>query len=433
MNMISTYGEAMDYMYAQLPMFHRQGAAAYRKDLHNTIALLDAIGNPQMHIQCIHVAGTNGKGSVSHMIASVLQEKGMKIGLYTSPHYRIFQERIKINGKYITEEFIIDFLNANRLIIEKINPSFFELTVALAFLYFKKEKIDIAVIETGLGGRLDSTNVIVPLLSVITNISFDHSDLLGDTLDKIATEKAGIIKKNVPVLIGRNQKELMPIFNVKAKQENAMIYYANDLVCFSEKKKLDLHSKLEVQSIDPLLNFSFTPDLKGIYQIENYLTALAATYVLNNKCNFKLSKKAIKNGLENVTKNANIIGRWQKLKTSRPSFAESAHNEDGIQMLLLQIKSLSYTKLHIILGFVKDKNIDKILDLLPKDAKYYFVAAKIPRALDANELMLKAKEKGLQGKSYSSVKSAFNASQRSRTYGDVVIVTGSIFVVAEIV
>jgi dihydrofolate synthase/folylpolyglutamate synthase len=433
MKVLKDYNDALDFLYSQLPMFHRIGAAAYKKDLKNTILLLEAVGNPHLDLKCIHVAGTNGKGSVSHMIASVLQEHGYNVGLYTSPHYRVFEERIKINGVYMEHEFLIHFLNDFSIAIKEIQPSFFELTVAMAFLYFKQENVDYAVIETGLGGRLDSTNVIDPLLSIVTNISYDHKDLLGDTLELIAEEKAGIIKQVKPVVIGRRQKETEAIFIDHAKRKHSMLYFAEQLTSLENETDDFEDPCFNLHSLDTKLNFKFKPDLKGVYQLENYNTVTAACYVLMNKCNIKLETRKIKSALENVIFNTNILGRWQKINVNPDIYAESAHNEDGIRMLLRQLDYLKYERLHIVIGFVKDKSIEPVLALLPKWAKYYFAAANIPRALDAVELQQKAKLVGLKGKSYVSVKKALNSAKMSRRHSDIILVTGSIFVVAEII
>lgn len=433
MKVLRSYKDALDFLYAQLPMFHRIGAAAYKKDLNNTIALLEALGNPHLELKSIHIAGTNGKGSVSHMIASVLQEHSHKVGLYTSPHYRVFEERIKVNGVYMNHDFLIHFLNDFSSAIREIQPSFFELTVAMAFLYFKHENVDYAVIETGLGGRLDSTNVIDPLLSIITNISYDHKDLLGDSLELIAEEKAGIIKQDKPVVIGRKQTETEAIFLKYAKQKNSMLYFAEHLTSIENKTDNFEDPYFNLHSLDAKLNFNFKPDLKGVYQLENYNTVTAACYVLMNKCKIKLESRKIKSGLENVISNTNIMGRWQKIAVNPDIYAESAHNEDGIRMLLRQLDYLKYDRLHIVIGFVKDKSIEPVLALLPKWAKYYFVAANIPRALDAEELEQKAKLAGLKGKSYVSVKKALNSAKMSQRPSDIILVTGSIFVVAEII
>jgi len=403
-----TYQQTLDYLFSQLPMFQRIGASAYKVDLSNTIELCNLLDNPQHHFKSIHIAGTNGKGSTSHMLASILQEAGYTVGLYTSPHLIDFRERIKINGEMISEESVIDFVTKYKADFEKINLSFFEWTVGLAFDYFSKQKVDIAVVETGLGGRLDSTNVIHPEISIITNIGKDHMQFLGDTLEKIAVEKAGIIKKNVPVVIGETQKEIEYIFNTKAKELDASIYFADQLI----------HQGLD-------------SDLKGSYQKKNIKTVLASIQELK-KLGYVISEENIQVGLSNVVRNTGLMGRWQTLGENPKIICDTGHNEAGIREVVNQIESLTYNKLHFVLGAVNDKEIDSILELLPKHAEYYFCQAKIPRALDVLELKNKALKYGLKGECYGSVQEAYQIAKEKASSADVVFVGGSTFVVAEV-
>ena len=390
-------------------MYQRIGAAAYKPDLKNTIALCKLLGNPENKFRSVHIAGTNGKGSVSHMLAAVLQCAGYKVGLYTSPHLKDFRERIKINGKMIPEKAIINFVEKHKSHFEKINLSFFEWTVGLAFDYFSKEKVDIAVIETGLGGRLDSTNVITPLLSIITNISYDHQNLLGNTLEKIAEEKAGIIKKNGIVLIGERQKESQKVFIKKAKQEKALILFSED------------HIK-NIKNIEC--------GLKGRYQEKNIPTVLVASEILY-ELGWNMNAKAITKGIKEVTTLTGFRGRWEILSKQPYTVADIAHNEAGIQEVLKQVKTIPHKKLHIVLGTVNDKDVNKILSLLPKNAIYYFCNASIPRALDAKTLYEQAKQFGLKGIVGKSVNSALNAAKKNASIKDMILITGSAFVVAE--
>lgn len=417
-------------MYDALPMFHRQGKTAYKKDLTNIKALCDALDSPQQKFKCIHIAGTNGKGSVSHMMAAVLQAQGYKTGLYVSPHYKDFRERIKINGNYISRNYITQFVEKNMDLFNQVAPSFFEMTVALAFSYFNNQKVDFAIIETGLGGRLDSTNIVQPILSIITNISWDHSDLLGDTLEKIAHEKAGIIKSNTPVVIGRKQAESESVFRNKAKELAAPIYFAEEIVKLSAiqgSKGLD----------KVLFDFDGThesvkPSLNGIYQLENMNTVLAACSVLNALGLLHIYSSSIASAFENTAELTHIIGRWQQISSSPDVFVDSAHNEDGVKYLVHQIKEIPYNKLHFICGFVKDKPIDNVLSQLPKDASYYFVKASIPRALDEKDLLEQAKTHGLIGRSYKRPRQALRKAKALAGKDDLIVVSGSIFVVGEI-
>ncbi|MBL7943556.1 MAG: bifunctional folylpolyglutamate synthase/dihydrofolate synthase [Flavobacteriales bacterium] len=402
-----TYQEVLQYLYAQLPMFHRVGPAAYKPGLDNTIALMDMLGNPQHALICVHVAGTNGKGSVSHMIASVLQEAGYRTGLYTSPHLVDFRERIRINGACIAEDDVVRFVENFRHAWEKIQPSFFELTMAMAFWYFKNEKTEINVIETGLGGRLDSTNIITPLVSVITNVGMDHMNLLGNTLEKIATEKAGIIKPGIPVVLGPMRPQAVAVMHEQAEECGAQVFAA------------------EMQTDVP------HSDLAGSYQEENKRTAYTALQVLAAN-GWKISATHIAGGFASVRRNTGLMGRWQVLGASPLVVADVAHNEDGISAVVRQLNETSFRALHIVLGMVADKDIRLVLRLLPHDATYYFCKANLPRGLDAQLLANEAAQFGLSGNVYASVADAFAKAVGAAAQEDLVLVTGSIFTVAEV-
>lgn len=425
-----TYEQSLHYLYNKLPMFSRSGAKAYKADLKNTLALCNFLGNPQNKIKTIHIAGTNGKGSVSHILAAIFQENGYKTGLYTSPHLKDFRERIKINGVMITESFIIDFVEETKAISEEIKPSFFELTFVMALDYFAKEKVDIAVIETGLGGRLDSTNVITPLLSIITNISFDHKDILGDTLAKIAFEKAGIIKPGIPVVIGESIPETKIVFKNKAKETNSLLQFAEDKygIAFSE---YDLkHLDIEVLKKKTQEKNNYRLDLNGLYQQKNILTVLAAVELLKN--NFSLKEAKIKEALSHVKKLTGLHGRWEVIHENPIVVLDVAHNEDGIRQLMKQLHQSKYKNLHIVFGMVKDKDPEKVLNQLPTTATYYFTKASIPRALPENELTGIAKQYGLTGRSYLTVPNALKTALINASEEDMIVVCGSVFVVAEV-
>ncbi len=405
---VMTYKESLNYLLEQLPMFQRVGAAAYRADLGNIIQLADILHNPQQGLKCIHIAGTNGKGSVSHIIASVLQAQGYKVGLFVSPHYKDYRERIKVNGKLISKQFVNAFVEQNMEPFKTVNASFFEISTAMAFQYFKEKQVDYAVIETGMGGRLDSTNIITPLLSVITNISLDHTQFLGETLARIAGEKAGIIKPAVPVVIGETQEETKPVFEQKAEETKSAITFAD-----KEKKH------------------KYDSDLVGPYQNKNLQTAVTAIKVLQQS-GVEVGEKAIKKGLKNVRSNTNFIGRWMVLSKRPTTIFDSAHNEGGLQELKKGLKNTKYKNLHFVYGTVADKDISTILSILPKKAQYYFCKANIPRGLSAAELKKKAATYKLKGESYKSVKAAYKAALSNASTGDLVLVSGSVFVVAEV-
>ncbi len=423
--------QAYDYLYANLPMFQRQGQSSYKKDLTNTIKLCAAAGHPESKISSIHIAGTNGKGTTTHLIAAGLQAQGYKVGVYTSPHYRDFRERIKINGQLIDGKYIIEFINKHHEAIKSIQPSFFEMTVALAFSYFADENVDFAVIETGLGGRLDSTNIITPLLSVITNISFDHQNLLGDTLEAIANEKAGIIKSGVPVIIGETQQEISHIFIDKAQETKSTIYFADQHLTAHNLPSSD--GQIEVQLImnGKKWNVPLKTSLAGPFQIKNIVTGMYALYILSKT--IKIDFKKVWDFMPNMSASTLYMGRWQILGKHPMILADSAHNEGGLKIVMEEIKKIPYQRLHIVMGFVNDKNPDKVLEIFPKDAKYYFAKANIPRGLEAPLLQQAAGNFGLQGKAYSSVRKALAAAKMSARPEDLIYVGGSIFIVAEII
>ena len=427
------YKETLTYLYQQLPMFQRVGNVAFKKDLTNILVLCEHLKQPQEKFPAIHIAGTNGKGSTTHLLGAMLQASGLKVGLYTSPHYKDFRERIKINGKLISKRHIVDFVKAHSTTFEKIKPSFFEITVALAFDYFAQQKVDIAIIETGLGGRLDSTNIITPLLSVITNISFDHQQFLGDTLPLIAGEKAGIIKPNVPVVIGETQKETKAVFVEKAKKQNAPIVFADRNIQVIEKDQQAHHTLYYVKG--RVFNFNnLSVNLMGTYQQKNIATALQAIAVLNKSTGFqKVSEDSIVAGLKNLKELTYFLGRWQKLGEQPTIICDSGHNQAGVQQILQQLEKLDYQQLHFVLGMVNDKDIGKILKMLPKSARYYFVKANIPRGLAADVLKEQAMAFGLKGRKYSSVKNGLRAAKRNADTQDLIFVGGSTFVVAEVV
>ncbi len=401
-----TYKEILDWMFVQLPMYQNDGSTAFKKDLTNILALSKELGFPEQKFKSIHVAGTNGKGSTSHILASILQEAGYKVGLYTSPHLKNFTERIRINGVEISEEKVTEFINGNKDFLEQQKMSFFEMTVGLAFDYFASEKVDIAIIEVGLGGRLDSTNSITPEVAVITNIGLDHTQFLGETLPEIAFEKAGIIKKNIPVVIGEEQAAVKGVFIAKAAKEGAPIYFASDA---SE---------------------TYISDLVGDYQIQNSKTAVAAIKILKG---YQVSKENIKNGLLNVVKNTNLKGRWQVLQEHPKVICDTAHNKEGLAIVLNQLKKQPFKKLHIVLGVVADKKLETILPLFPSSADYYFCKPAISRGLSEAVLEANAKKFDLVGKKYSSVKLALKTALLNANQEDIIYVGGSTFVVAEII
>jgi dihydrofolate synthase / folylpolyglutamate synthase len=439
------YQQTIDYLYKHLPMFSRIGAAAYKKDLHNTIALCNAIDNPQNKFKSIHIAGTNGKGSTSHMLAAILQQAGYKTGLYTSPHLKDFRERIKINGKMISEDFVVQFVEQTKSLSKSIEPSFFELTVAMAFEYFTQQKVDIAVIETGLGGRLDSTNIITPILSIITNIGYDHMNILGNTLEEIAAEKAGIIKPNVPVVIGEYLAETKNIFINKAKACNSEIYFVQEeykafnIAYTTQTLRCDIKNTTR-HSIE-----NFTLDLNGQYQTKNLRTVLCAKGILTQQ-GFVIKNEAEKFALANTKKLTGLHGRWDVIAENPTIVLDVAHNEDGMRQVLQQLAvgsgqraaansnhlANNGIKIHFVIGMVKDKEVEKVLSLLPTNANYYFTNAHIPRALNAEELKNKAAQFSLYGDFYNDVNIAIVAAKQQAAATDLIIICGSVFLVGEV-
>lgn len=428
------YKATLDYLFSQLPMFQRTGPAAYKNTLENTLKLDELFGHPHRKYRTIHVAGTNGKGSVSHMLASILQAAGYKTGLYTSPHLKDFRERIKINGEMIPKSTVVKwvdtFLTNNRL--WKVQPSFFELTVALAFDYFAIENVDVAIVEVGLGGKLDSTNIITPDLSIITNISLDHTNLLGATIEEIAREKAGIIKSNVPLIIGTTQKKTTAVYSEKSKAVGTSIWYADQeyKVVYS-MLTLDGKQQLKVQRNEKDIFSNLVLDLLGQYQHKNIPAVFKAVDLLNG-IGYKIVQDNLREGLENVVANTGLLGRWQVIGNNPLIVCDTGHNEDGMKSIVKQLGNTAYKQLHFIFGTVGDKDPEKVLALLPKQANYYFVKADIARAMDAYELAKKAKEFGLTGEVYSSVNEAYKKAQRSADKSDMIFIGGSTFVVAEV-
>lgn len=402
------YTDTVNWMFQQLPMYQNKGKSAFKKDLSNTIKLSVHLNHPEQQFKSIHVGGTNGKGSTSHMLASILQEAGYKVGLYTSPHLKDFRERIKINGQVVSKQFVIGFIKRNKTFLESNNLSFFEMTVGMAFDYFAKQKVDIAIIEVGLGGRLDSTNIITPELSVITNIGFDHVQFLGDTLEKIAGEKAGIIKQNIPVVIGQTQDETKEVFSSKAKSTNSEIYFADQLV----------EEVLE-------------SDLKGSYQEHNKKTVIQSVTVLR-QLGYDISNSNLKKGLLKVVKNSGLQGRWQVLQQQPKIVCDTAHNKEGLSYTMQQLQAESYNKLHIVFGVVSDKDLDGIISLLSKQASYYFCKPNVQRGQDEELLKEYFLSKGFTGNSYSSVNEALHTAKLNANTDDLIYVGGSTFVVAEV-
>lgn len=423
---VENYTQTLDYLYQSLPMFQRVGAAAYKNDLTNTIALCRALGNPEKLFKSVHVAGTNGKGSTSHMLAAILQSAGYKTGLYTSPHLKDFNERIKIDGREVNKAFVVDFVNRMKPTLEEIHPSFFEMTVAMAFQYFAEQKVDLAVIEVGLGGRLDSTNVITPELSLITNISFDHKDFLGDTLEKIAFEKAGIMKPGIPAVVSERQREVEAVFLQKARELPCPITFAADVIRMNPASP-----GFEVWHSGRPWLANLDPQLKGNYQQKNIPGVLEAVMQLRNR-GIKIPDDAILKGIAETVSLTGLKGRWQKLKDKPLTICDTGHNPAGMKEVMAQIRETPHRKLHMVLGVVKDKDLGDMLSLLPSEASYYFCQASIPRALDAAELAMKAAKAGIPGKVIPDVNEALREATRNASDDDLVFVGGSTFVVAEI-
>ncbi|HMQ07084.1 MAG TPA: Mur ligase family protein [Saprospiraceae bacterium] len=417
------YRQTLKYMFERLPMFQRVGAAAYKKDLSNIIALCAYLGDPHLHFPSIHIAGTNGKGSVTHMIAAGLMAQGFKVGIYTSPHYKDFRERIKINGAWIQKKEVIDFIHHLKEVIEKIQPSFFEITLALAFDYFRNEKVDYAVIETGLGGRLDSTNIITPMLSVITNISFDHQSFLGNSLPEIAGEKAGIIKPGITVLIGERQKEVEKVFLDKARVTNSLLFFAEDMITISPSWSVDFGGKSIVNRLEL--------DIDGPFVVKNLRTSFAALMLLAN-LGIPIEWSRINTLFSDFSNQLQYIGRWHWIGKNPDILCDSAHNQAGIQQSMQRIRELKYKRVHLILGFSEDKDLNTLWPWLPPYGLYYFVKAKVPRGLPVMKLKDCAEKAGIQGKIYISAKKALAAAKKKASEEDLIYIGGSIFVIGEI-
>lgn len=428
---VMNYQETINYLYTRLPVFSRIGSAALKPSLDNTIALCDFLDNPERKFKTIHIAGTNGKGSVSHMLAAVLQAAGYKTGLYTSPHLKDFRERIKINGSMIAEEVVVDFTRRIQPSIETLNPSFFEITVAMAFDHFAQEEVDIAVIETGLGGRLDSTNIITPEISVITTIGWDHMNLLGDTLEKIAAEKGGIIKQNIPVVLGNIEPVAKAVLIDMAAAKQADCTMANEQFQVTEWSWQQHQLVVQVAAQHHIDRHTYTLDLPGIYQKENLVTVLAAVARLQ-QLGWTINQQQLQLGLAHAKKTTGLHGRWELLQQHPDIIADVAHNEQGMQMLLQQLEVTTYQHLHIITGMVADKEVDKVLNLMPRQATYYFTQANIPRALPAADLKEKAVVYGFKGEVYDNVNTAIAAAKQHANANDLILVCGSVFLVGEI-
>lgn len=426
------YKETLNYLYNRLPMFTRIGAAAYKKDLHNTCSLCEVFDRPEKKIKTIHIAGTNGKGSTSHMLAAIFQTAGYKTGLYTSPHLKDFRERIKVNGEMISKQFVTDFTHQSKKHIDEIEPSFFELTVVMAFSYFAHQQVDIAIIETGLGGRIDSTNIITPELSIITNIGWDHMNILGDTLEKIAIEKAGIIKPHTPVVIGETLPETKKIFEEKSAKENADIVFAEEL--FDIQSSVSHLKFIECIFTDKNTNlpFELKSDLPGIYQQKNIRTVLTAINILREK-GYVLPDKLIQSALQEVKIRTGLHGRWELIHENPSVILDVAHNEDGIKQIIHQLsQNNNSATIRIVIGMVKDKEVDRVLALFPKNYHFYFTNAHLPRALPAEDLQSKANELGLRGKTYDDVNNAIREAVQDAVPEDIIVVCGSVFVIGEV-
>jgi dihydrofolate synthase/folylpolyglutamate synthase len=430
-----SYLQTIEYLFSQLPVYHQVGSSAYKPNLDNTITLCNLLGNPQKKFRSVHVAGTNGKGSVSHMLASILQNTGLRVGLFTSPHLRDFRERIRVNGKKISRSYVNAFVKRYQGDFEKIQPSFFEVTVGLAFQYFRDQQADVAVVETGLGGRLDSTNIISPLLSIITNVSYDHMQLLGNTLEQIAVEKAGIIKPGVPLIIGETQKEIQEVFCGRAKKVKSAITFADQVYSAANIRMAGKRSRNLVMDIfrkEELFIRHLSSSLPGLYQVKNIVTVMSACEVMNG-AGFSISRENIRSGIREVFRKTGLQGRWHVLSWKPLTICDTGHNEGGLKGVIGQIGITPHDHLHFLFGVVNDKEVDKMLEMLPRQATYYFCKANIPRGLDASELAKKGMEFGLKGKAYPSVKSAFHAAMKKASGTDLIFVGGSIFIVAEVI
>lgn len=425
------YEQATNYLFTRLPMFSRIGVAAYKKDLSNTLQLCEFLGNPQSTFKTIHIAGTNGKGSTSHMLAAVLQTAGFKTGLHTSPHLKDFRERFRIDGEFIDKDFVVDFVERIQPAIDTIEPSFFEITVAMAFDYFARQQVDVAVIETGLGGRLDSTNVIIPELSVITNIGWDHMNVLGDSLQAIAFEKAGIIKPRVPVIIGQTDEETKTVFEQVATENQSFIRFADQTRYVAEWQYEHHQLKIQVSETGSDDRVAYQLDLPGFYQTKNAITVLEVVHQLQ-KAGWHITTSHVQQALKQVKKLTGLHGRWEVIHDHPVVVLDVGHNEDGFKQILAQIELTDHKDLHIVIGLVKDKDFDRVLLLLPKEATYYFTRAQIPRALPEDQLAEHAHAVGLEGHAYPDVNTALQSALQKAGKHDLVLVCGSVFVVGEV-
>jgi len=427
------YQETIEFLFNSLPMYQRTGGAAYKPNLNNTIALDDALGNPHRKFRSVHIAGTNGKGSVSHMLASIFQAAGYRTGLYTSPHLLDFRERIRVNGEMVSEEFVVDFVSRIKPEIERISPSFFEMTVAMAFDYFAIQQVDIAIIETGMGGRLDSTNIIIPDVSVITQVSLDHTEFLGDTVEKIAGEKAGIIKSGVPVVLGKNVPQVVHAIKKFAEEKNAPLTLSWKAKDFGfQTMNAGGEAFFHYRERKTRKTFVIASDLTGSYQSENICTVLAALDILTNENGWNITEENSKEGFLNIRKNTGLRGRWEVIGANPRIICDTGHNEAGIRTIVRQLMLIPYRQLHIVFGMVGDKPADHILKLLPQNASYYFTQPSIPRRMPVEKLAGLASEKGLSGKSFSTVEEAFLAAQQAAGKQDMIFIGGSTFVVADL-
>lgn len=424
-----TYEEVVNFLYAQLPVFHREGKKAFKPGLGNIQQLAAQLGNPQQHFKSLHIAGTNGKGSSSHFMASILQEQGFRVGLYTSPHLKSFTERIKVNGKEVSKEWVVAFFQKHQDLISEIRPSFFEWTVLMAFAYFQEQGVDYAIIETGLGGRLDSTNIIEPIATYITNIGYDHQDILGDTLTEIASEKAGIIKSQIPILISERQEEIQAVFEATALERNAPLQFATDVVKISQVSQngLELHLLAHTEVWGDLEIIS---PYAGAYQVHNIRGVIAWCAQLSKMHVLQLTARSVQRGIQMARENTQLRGRWEIMGREPWVVADTAHNASGITEVLGQVAKMKIAQLHIILGMVADKDLDRVLGLFPTDAQYYFTEASNPRALSANQLQAKANIFGLHGNTFNNVNLALAAARK--TQADFILITGSTYMVAEI-
>ena len=426
-----TYPETLEYLYQRLPMFSRVGSSAIRKGLKNITALCEALGNPQEGLRCIHVAGTNGKGSVSHMLAAVLQSAGYRTGLYTSPHLSDFRERIRVDGGMVEESFVTSFTERTKPLVEEIAPSFYEITVAMAFEYFREKRVDVAVIETGLGGRLDSTNIVDPDVAVITNIGWDHMQILGDTLIEIAVEKAGIVKSGVPVVVGEWDVETAAVFEKTSEARGAPLRFADRVREAVDARERFPHLEVTVKSDGVGAASTYLLELPGLYQQRNLLTVLATLDVLRER-GWRIGEEAVQEGLRHTRRLTGLQGRWETLRTGPRVVLDVAHNEPGMRQVLLQLARTPHERLRIVIGMVRDKDVGSVLSLLPRDAEYFFTCADVPRALPAEELAAKAAEAGLSGSVHPDVNAALRSALDASDPDDLVLVCGSVFLVGEV-